>query len=145
MVYICTGFPRPQLWAIRADGKGDVTDSHVAWRVTRRIPKKPSPLLVGDELYVISDNGVASCLDARTGTANWMERISGNYSASPVHADGKVYFFSHEGKTTVVKADSEFKPLGENHLEGSIMASPAFLADAIVLRTDTHLYRIQKR
>ncbi|MBN2477367.1 MAG: PQQ-binding-like beta-propeller repeat protein [Pirellulales bacterium] len=144
MVYICTGFASQQLWAIRADGRGDVTETHVAWKASRQIPKRSSPLLVGDELYLVADAGVATCFDARTGETRWCERIAGNYSASPVLADGRIYFCSQEGKITLLKPGTEFVRLAENHLNGRLMASPVIVDRALLLRSDTHLYRIEQ-
>jgi len=144
MVYICTGFASRQLWAIRVDGRGDVTESHVAWKAGRQIPIRCSPLLIGEELYFISDSGVATCLDARTGENRWTERVSGNYSASPTYVDGRIYFFSQQGKATVLQPGREFVKLAENHLDDGFWASPAVVGRALVLRSDTHLYRVQK-
>ena len=101
------------------------------------------PLLVGDRLYLVSDTGVATCFDARTGEAHWCERISGNYSASPTYVDGRIYFFSEEGKATVLRPGPQFVNLTENYLDGRVMASPAVVGRAL-LRSDTHLYRIEK-
>ena len=98
---------------------------------------------MGDELYIISDGGAATCLDARSGTVHWSERLSGNYSASPIFANGRIYFFGEDGKTTVVRPGKEFAELAENPLDGRIMATPAITARAFFLRTDTHLYRIE--
>ncbi|MCH5378119.1 MAG: PQQ-like beta-propeller repeat protein, partial [Planctomycetes bacterium] len=89
-----------------------------------------------------ADNGVASCLNARTGDIRWTERLGGNFSASPVHAAGRVYLFSENGTTTVIEPSGEFHQLAENPLDGRIMATPAFVDGSIFLRTDTHLYRI---
>ncbi len=143
MVYVCNGFNSQQLWAIRVDGSGDVTDSHVVWKADSQIPKRSSPLLLGDELYIISDAGVATCFDARSGETHWRQRISGNYSASPVAVDGRIYISSQEGRVTVIRPGRQFVALAENRIEGRIMASPAIVDRAIILRSDTHLYRIQ--
>jgi hypothetical protein len=143
MIYMSTGYTRPELWAIRVDGRGDVTQSHVTWKSNKQIPTMPSPLLVGKELYFVNDQGVASCLDALTGEPLWQKRIEGNYSSSPIAADGKIYFSNREGKTAVVRAGREFELLAENHLDGQIFASPAVVGDALILRTDAHLYRIE--
>jgi len=143
MVYICTGFASQQLWAIRVDGRGDVTESHVAWKATRQVPKRSSPLLLGNEIYIVSDAGVATCFDARGGETRWCERMSGNYSASPTHVDGRIYFFSQEGKATVLRPGPEFVKLAENHLDAHLMASPAIVGQAMLLRSDGHLYRIE--
>jgi outer membrane protein assembly factor BamB len=145
MVYICTGFTRPELWAIRSDGEGDVTDTHVAWRAKKQIPTMSSPLLVGDEIYVISDRGVATCFDALTGETHWRARVAGNYSASPVLVDGRIYFFSREGVATAVRPGKEFVELGKSEIDGRILASPAFAGNAMLLRSDTAIYRIEKR
>ena len=98
LVYIATGFQQPALIAVRPDGTGDVTSTHVAWSMTRGAPFTPSPLLVGDELYVISDLGVLTCADAKSGKVHWQQRIGGNHSASPIFADGRIYFLSEEGR-----------------------------------------------
>ncbi len=141
-VYVCTGFGKPQLWAVRHDGSGDVSKSHVAWTTTKRIPAKPSPLLIGDEIYVISDGGIASCFDARTGDVHWVERVSGNYSASPIYAGGKIYFCSQEGQVTVIEPGTEYKVVSENELGVGMMASPAALDGDLYIRTETHLLRV---
>jgi outer membrane protein assembly factor BamB len=143
MVYICTGFGKPQLWAIRVDGKGDVTETHVVWKHLQQIPAKPSPVLVDDHLFVISDIGIASCFDALTGKLMWRKRISGNHSASPIATKDRLYFFSQEGEITTVKASGEFKELAKGQIEGEIMASPAVLGSVVLLRSDSKLYRIE--
>jgi outer membrane protein assembly factor BamB len=96
-------------------------------------------------LFMIDDGGIASCLDAGTGEMIWNERVGGNYSASPIHAAGRIYCFSEEGKGTVIEAGREFKMLAENQLEDGFMASPAVDGDALVLRTRTHLYRVEEQ
>ena len=144
MVYVCTGFMRPRLLAIRLGGKGELTDDDVAWDSNRQIPKKSSPVLVGDEIYVVSDGGVATCFDAKTGREHWQERMGGNYSASPLAADGRIYFFNHDGQTTVIEPGTEYRPIATNSLDGQFMASAAVAGSALFLRTDTHLYRIEK-
>ena len=145
LAYVCTNSPGVQLWAIRVDGRGDVTDTHVAWKATKQVPKKASPLLVGDEIYTVSDIGVATCLDGRTGANLWAHRIAGNYSASPIYANERIYFFSEEGKTVVLRSGREPDWLAENHVEGRVVASPAVAGRAIFLRTDTHMYRIETK
>ncbi|NNE93239.1 MAG: PQQ-binding-like beta-propeller repeat protein [Verrucomicrobiales bacterium] len=145
LVYISTGFGKPQLWAIDPSGEGDITDSDkVAWREPKRIPAKPSPLIVGDELYVIADGGIATCFDAATGNINWTERVSGNYSASPLFADGNIYFGSHEGKVTVIKAGPAFEVVAENEIAGQIMASPVAFDGGLLMRTAEAIYRFGK-
>jgi outer membrane protein assembly factor BamB len=143
LFYINTGFPKAQLWAVRTGGEGDITDTHVQWTMTRSVPSMPSQLLIGDLLYMIHD-GVATCMDAKTGNVVWTERVSGKYLASPVHVAGKIYFFDRDGKTTVIAAGREYVQLAENHLEKGFMSSPAVSGDALFLRTTTHLYRIEE-
>ena len=145
MALFSTGCFKAELWAIRADGEGDVTSSHVAWKCLRQIPVMSSPALAGDELYWISDEGIACCADVRSGEVQWQERLGGTYLASPLCADGRVYFFGLDGKTTVVKAGRQFEQLAQNHLEGPLAATPALVDRSIYLRTDSHLYRIQKQ
>ena len=145
LVYIATGFNDPTLIAVRPDGQGDVTSTHIAWRVERGVPFTPSPILVGDELYMVSDIGVLSCLDARTGATAWQARLPGSYSASPVFADGRLYFQSEEGTTTVIEPGRAFKKLAANMLDGAMLATLAVSDRAFFIRTDTHLYRIAQK
>ena len=142
LVYITTGFQVPSMLAVRPDGSGDVTTTHVAWRLRRGAPLTPSPLLVGDQIYVVTDRGIVTCVDAVSGDTHWQERIGGNYSASPVFADGRIYFQSEEGKTTVVAPGTEFQSLATNQLEGSTLASMSVASGSFFLRSSTHLYRI---
>jgi outer membrane protein assembly factor BamB len=145
LVYVITGRGKPELWAIRPDGQGDVTGSHVAWKFTDRgVPEDPSPLLVDDLLYMVSGDGLLTCLDAATGGAVWSERLGGNYEASPIFVDGRIYFFSVQGKSTVLKAGRTFEVLATNKLDAGFMASPAVAGKALYLRTKTHLYRIEQ-
>jgi outer membrane protein assembly factor BamB len=142
MVFICTGFYLPQLLAVRLDGHGDVTGTHVAWKFNRGVSLTPSPLLVGDELYLISDNGIATCVDAKTGKENWRARVGGNHSASPMYADGRIYFLSEEGESVVIAPGKQYKLLATNRLDGDTLASMAVSGDSIFIRSRTHLYRI---
>ena len=145
LVYVCGGYFDPEVWAIRPDGEGDVTDSHIAWHMDDSAPLNPSPILVGDELYCVSDNGIASCLDAKTGRRHWRERLEGDFSASPVFAAGRIYFLNETGTTYVVKPGPDFELLATNELSGQTLASLAVAGNAIFLRTDAHLYRIEDR
>ena len=145
LVYIATGFQQPSLLAVRVDGAGDVTRSHVAWSMTRGAPYTPSPLIVGEELYVVSDIGIASCLNRTTGALHWMQRLGGNYSASPLFADGRITFLSEEGAATVIAPGREFRVLARNSLEGATLASIAVSGGSLFIRSDTHLYRIARR
>lgn len=145
MVYVCTAYGGTRMFAVRTDGRGDVTDTHIAWELQRSTPRRTSPLLVGGCLYVVSERGVASCVDARTGEAHWSERLDGAFSASPVFAGRRVYFFGENGTTTVVQPSDSFQSLAENHIDGRIMATPALVDQSIILRTDTHLFRIAEQ
>ena len=144
LLFIATGFMKPELWAIRPDGQGNVTKTHVAWKVTKQAPAKPSPILVNGRLYVISDGGILTCLDARTGKDLWSERLGGEYSASPIYADGQLFFCSQLGVTTVVKPGDKLEKVAVNTLPAGLMSSPAVSGHALFLRTKTHLYRIEK-
>ena len=144
MVFVATSFMKSRLVAVKLGGSGDITDSHIAWKSDKQVPQKPSLLLVGDELYFVSDGGVTTCLDAKTGTEHWQQRMPGQYSASPLFVDGRIYFFSQEGKATVIAPGKEYKELAINQLDGGFMASPAVAGKALFLRTETHLYRIEQ-
>jgi outer membrane protein assembly factor BamB len=145
MIFLSSGYDRPSALAIRVDGTGDVTKTHIAWTLPKGAPHTPSMLLVGDELYMVSDRGIATCVDAKTGKVHWSERVGENYSASPFYADGKVYFQSEEGLTTVVQAGTTFKQLATSDLKERTFASYAVADGAIYLRTETKLYRIQSK
>lgn len=145
MIYISTGFDTPELLAIRVDGQGDVTDTHVAWRLRQGAPLTPSLLLSGDELYAVSDSGMASCLDAATGKIYWKQRVAGNYSSSPVLAEGRIYLQNEKGTGTVLKAGKEFVKLATNSLGEPSLASYALADHSIFIRTKENLYRIGAR
>jgi len=142
LVFICTGFQQPSLLAVRLDGKGDVTKSKVQWKLDRGVPLTPSPLLVGSELYMVTDNGIVTCVDAKTGKEYWRARVGGNHSASPVYADGRIYFLSEEGESVVLAPGQQLKHLATNQLDGRTLASMAVSSGSIFIRSDTHLYRI---
>ena len=141
MIYFSTCFMRGNLLAVKYEG---LDKPEIAWKATKGIPKMPSPILVGDEIYYIDDKGIGSCLDAHTGKVHWMERVGGEFSASPTYADGKLYFPSQYGKTLVLKPGKELKVLAENELEGKHMASFAVSDNALFVRTDKALYRIEE-
>ncbi len=145
LVFFSTGCHKAQLLAVRIDGRDDVTSTHVAWKTLRQVPVMSSPILVGDELCWVSDDGMATCVDARTGQVHWQERLGGSYLASPIAAQGRLYFFSQEGKTTVLKPGKSFERLAESTLPGPLIATPAFAGHEIYLRTDHRLYRIEAR
>ena len=145
LLFISGGFNIPSFIAVRPDGAGDVSRTHVAWTLLRGAPLTPSPLLVDNDLYIVSDNGIAQCLDARTGQTYWQRRLGGNYSASPVYADGRIYFLSEEGLATIVGPGHQFLELARNQLDGATLASIGISDGSVFIRSDTHLYRIGAR
>jgi outer membrane protein assembly factor BamB len=139
----CGGAPGGvRLWAIRKGGMGDLTKTHVAWKMKEDVPLETSPVLVGDLLYMLSDNGVLTCVEATTGNVVWSERLKGKYGASLLYADNRIYISSKQGKTTIIKPGRTFHILAENELEGGFWASPAVADQSLLLRSKTHLYRI---
>ena len=144
LVYICTGYTKPTLAAIRVDGSGDVTATHIAWQVEKQVPEIASPLVDQGLLYMVSAKGIATCLDAKTGESVWQERLGGNYSASPLLAAGQLYFTSQEGTTHVLSPGRTFRELAKNQLFGHTRASLAVYDKSLLLRTDTQLYRINE-
>lgn len=143
-LYAVNDYEKPELWAIRPDGHGDVTGTHVAWKVTKDMPATASLLLVGDLLYMVNDQGYALCVEAQTGNQVWRERLKGKHSASPIYGAGRIYFFSEKNLTTVLAPGREFKVLAENQLDERVMATPAVVGEALILRTKTHLYRLEE-
>jgi len=145
MVFMINDYLRPELWAVRPDGQGEVTASHVAWKHTKTMPSRPSPLLVDDLLFVVSSEGVATCLEAKNGEVVWQERIGGKFSASPIHAAGRIYYFDENSVTTVIESGRQFKSLAVNPLsDEELMASPAVAGRSLFIRTSGHLYRIEE-
>jgi len=145
LVFICTSFDRSHLLAIRPDGAGDVTDTHVAWQTARAVPHTPSLLVIGDDLYAISDKGIASCLDAASGEVRWTERVGGNFSASPLYADGRIYLLSEEGEATIIEPGSEYVEVARNNVNARTLASYAVVDSALLVRTESQLLRIENQ
>jgi outer membrane protein assembly factor BamB len=144
VTFIVTGLMRPELWAIRVNGRGDVTDTDkVVWRLKKAVAKTASPLLIEGLIYMVGDEGVASCIDAATGEQVWQKRIGGKFAASPIYGDGRIYFCDQDGQTTVVKPGREYEALASNTLDDGLLASPAADGRALYLRTKTHLYRVE--
>ncbi|MCA9117185.1 MAG: PQQ-binding-like beta-propeller repeat protein [Planctomycetaceae bacterium] len=142
MLYIAAGSGPQSLIAVRPGGSGDVTDSRIIWNTGKAVPKRASQILLDDLLFMVSDGGVASCLEAKTGELVWQQRLPGEYWASPLYADGKIFFFSKEGKVPVVAASREFQLLSTNTFDEGFNASPAVTENSLLLRTRNHLYRI---
>ena len=131
LVYFCPGQGKAELWAVKPGGEGTLGADDIAWKVTKNVPTRSSVLLVDDLLYTTGEGGMASCVEAKTGKEVWKERIKGNYSASPLYGDGRIYFFSEQGKTAVVQPGRQFKLLAENELGDGYMASPAVSGKAL--------------
>lgn len=145
MVYISSGFGKAQMFALNPDGAKDITDSNIVWTSNKGVPSMPSFVLVGERLFMVNDTGIASCLNAKTGEIVWQNRLEGGFSASVIYADGKIFFPSRDGITTVVAASDEYKVLGTNKLADGVMATPAAVGKSLFLRTKTNLYRIEQK
>lgn len=144
LVYISTSYDSAVVLAIRPDGRGDVSETHVEWTLKKGAPHTPSLLLLGRDLYMVADKGVATCVDAFTGEQHWQERIGGNYSSSLVYADDKIYIQSEEGKTLVLKPGTTFeKPIETGFQTERTLASYAVGDGALFIRTEKNLYRVQ--
>jgi outer membrane protein assembly factor BamB len=143
IAYMITGFGRTELLAVRVGGRGDVTDTNVVWKTASMVPQTPSPVLVDDLLFMVSDSGTLTCLEAATGKQVWRERLRGNFAASLLYADGHVYCFSREGVATVFQAARNYEVLATNVLDAGFMASPAVSGRTLFLRTKECLYRIE--
>lgn len=144
LIFTSSGFEEPTIRAIRPNGRGDVTESHIAWEQTRGVPALPSPLYVKPHLYTITRDNILYCLKAATGDVVWLERLIGNYSASPLLADGRIYITSEEGVTTVLESGLQYKVIATNKLDGKTMASIAVSQGNFFIRTGDSLYCIGK-
>lgn len=140
--FMACGFPTHHVLAIRADGEGDVTDTHVAWRSTDAKCYVPSPVLAGGYLFVADDRGTANCFDAKTGDRIWRDRLGGNIDASLVTAGGLVYFLSRDGVMRIIEPDKEMKIVSENPLGDTCFASPAISEGQLFVRSESHLFCI---
>jgi outer membrane protein assembly factor BamB len=143
LFFVSSGFDHPVTYAINPKGaEGDATEKAIVWQQAKGAPSTPSMLVVGDELYVVSDAGIATCFDAKSGKTFWSERLGGGFSASPVLAEGRIYFQNEEGVGTVLKAGKKFEVLSKNEIGERSLASPAVIDNAVILRTASHLWRI---
>lgn len=143
MAYMSTSFMQPELLAVKLPS-GDALPE-IAWRVKKSVPNIPSPILVGDEIVMVSDKGVATCLDAESGEVRFSERLGGNFCSSPLYADGRIWVGNREGQTFVLTPGKEFHVEATNQLDGEIMATPIAVGPALFLRTDKAVYRIEQR
>ena len=145
MVFLSSGFDRATAIGIKLGGRGDVTGTHLAWELKKGAPHTPSMITSGDDLFMVSDGGIGSCVDARTGKTHWQERLGGNYSASPILSGNRIYFTTEAGMVKVIEAAKEFKLLATNDLDERTLASPAVSGDALFIRTAEHLWRFEKQ
>ncbi len=143
LVFVCSGFDRAALYAIDPTGQGDVTKTHLKWKMEKGAPHTPSILVVGDQLYAVADRGIMTCVDAKTGKVHWQERLGGGYSASPVFADGRIYVPSESGECVVVEPSTTFNILARNKLNERTLASYAIGDGAIFIRSEKTLWRIE--
>ena len=143
MAFISTSFMQPELLAVKLP-TGDALPE-IAWRVKKSVPNIPSPILVGDEIVMVSDKGVATCLDAKSGEVCFSERLGGNFCSSPLYADGRIWVGNREGQTFILTPGKGFHVEATNQLDGEIMATPIAVGPALFLRTDKAVYRIEKR
>jgi outer membrane protein assembly factor BamB len=143
IAYFFTGMGKSEMLAVKTDGHGDITDTGIVWRAKNHIGKYSSPILVDGLIYTAADEAFLTCLEAATGKVVWSERIGGKFAASPIYADGRIYFFDRAGLATVIKPGRELKVLATNKLDDGFMASPAVSGRALYLRTLTDLYRVE--
>ncbi len=144
LFFLTAGFPEYWVMAIKPDGLGNVTKSHIAWSKKNEGGYVPSPVADGNWFFTAADNGIATCWDAKTGALKWKERIGRHFSGSAVAAEGRIYFIDDDGVTTVVKASDTFEILAKNPLGEKCYTSPAFADGAIYVRGEKHLYKIGK-
>lgn len=143
LLFASSGFEKTTLRAVKlGKAKGDVTKTHIAWEQKKGVPTQPSLLYVKPYLYAITDGGIATCYQPDTGDIVWQERIGGNHSASPVFADGRIYFLSEAGETTAIAPGSEFKILARNPLNEKCQASIAVSQGSFFIRGEKNLFCI---
>jgi outer membrane protein assembly factor BamB len=140
LVYAASGFPNKFLRAVRLDGEGDATQTHIQWEHKKEIPSMASFLYLKPYLYVVDDGGAVQCLKGDTGGIVWREKIKGHYAASPVAAGGSICFLSEEGDVTVIQAGSKFQIVADSKLGETCQASPAIARGCLFIRTEKHLY-----
>jgi outer membrane protein assembly factor BamB len=145
LLFVSSGFDAAVFHAIKPGGaSGDATATNIAWTQRKAAPHTPSAVVVGDEVYFVSDAGVATCADARTGDVHWSERLGGNFSASPVVAEGRIYFQNEAGIGYVLKAGKTYELLATNDLGEKSLASYAVTDGALFIRTESHLRKITR-
>ena len=144
LLYTSSGFEAPTLRAIRLGGKGEVTNSHIAWEQKNGVAALASLLYVKQYLYSISRDNILHCLDAATGDIVWRERLTGTYSASPIYADGRIYILSAEGETLVLHPGAKYDEIARNDISDTCNASMAISQGNFYIRSAKKLYCIGK-
>lgn len=144
IIAFATGYMKPELWGVRIANDGSIEPKDVVWKCKEQVPANPSPIVVDDLLYMVSDRGIVTCLEMATGKLVWRERMSGATTASPIAVAGRLYFFADNGMGYVVRPGRKFLLETRNELSGRIQASPAALEKALFVRTDKHLYRLEE-
>lgn len=142
LVFAASGFGNPRLRAVQLKPNGDQTTRKIVWELKRNVPMMPSAVFVKPYLFVVSEKGFAMCVEAATGKMKWQERLGGNYSASPVAADGYIYFLSEDGETAIVPANGKFEIIARNRLKEPCQASMAISHGQLFIRTQKHLFCI---
>jgi len=145
LLYLSSGYDSPVFYAIKPDGRGDVTDTHVVWTARKGAPRNASPLVVGDAVYVAADDGQLTCLDGKTGKVRWSERAGRAYSASPIYAGGLIYLLDEDGLATIVKPGASYEEVARIKMGEKALASYGVDGNALLLRTEKALYRIEKK
>lgn len=145
LVYVCTSYNTPWIYCIDPTGTGDVTETHVKWSHQKQVPHTPSIIVHNGKIFMVSDRGIGSCLDAKSGDVIWQERVGGNYSASPILANGLIYFQSEQGDATVIEASSEYKVVAKNTFGERTLASYGVADGTLLIRTSEKLYCVQKQ
>ena len=145
LVFTMIDRDRPEMWAIKPNGSGDITETHIEWKETKRMPPRASPIIIKGLLFVVDRNGYISCIEAKTGKSIWQKRMKGRFSASPILANNLIYFFNEDTVCTIIKPTRELEIVAENKLsDDKLMATPAFDENSIYIRTENNLYRIKE-
>ena len=146
LVFTLIDRDRPEMWAINPNGSGDITETHVEWKETKRMPPRASPIIIKGLLFVVDRNGYISCIEAKTGKSIWQKRMKGRFSASPILANNLIYFFNEDTVCTIIKPTRQLEIVAENQLsDDKLMATPAFDENSIYIRTEKNLTRIVKK
>jgi len=145
LVYVCTSYNTPWIYCIDPSGKGDITETHVKWSHQKQVPHTPSIIINDGRIYMVSDRGIGSCLDAKTGEVIWQERVGGNYSASPILANGLIYMQSEQGDATVIEAGPVYKVVSKNTFGQRTLASYGVTDGTLLIRTSESLYCVQEK